>query len=332
MTREIKKLPFLTILLSIIVLFVGCQQKVNRITGEGLGTYYSILYIGAEDPNLKQSIDSLLDVISHHLSIFDTTSHLYLVNHQQLDTLDDDFVYILQQSLQISEITAGAFDPTIEPLVEYWGFGKNKQIEAYNMTIIDSLKALVGYQKVSLDGKHLIKENPNIQLNFNAIAKGYTVDKVAELIAAKGYPNGLVEIGGEVTAIGNKNGKPWVVGIQVPTTERDGSLNAQYLFALQGKAIATSGNYRNYKEENGQRYSHIIDPKSGLPEKSSLLSVSVIADNCMTADAYATAFMVMGIEKSTQFLKKHPELAAYFIFGENGEFNSFSTENFPKKR
>ena len=320
-----------TILIAALILS-GCQQKpeIQRINGQAIGTYYSVLYVGKEDPKLQAQIDSILSAVSHNLSIFDTNSNLYKVNHNLLLEVDDEFAFILDKSLQISKITDGAFDPTIAPLVEYWGFGKAQPVNnEHNQAVIDSLRALVGYEKITLQQHTVIKQNPHIQLNFNAIAKGYAVDKVADFLLKKGYANCLVEIGGEVVAHGLRGTQNWIVGIQTPTENRDDAVDAQYLYALKDKATATSGNYRNYKEENGIRYSHIIVPQTGMPEKNDLLSVSVIADNCMTADAYATAFMVMGLEKSIAFLKQHTELEAYFIYVKEGKIVTEVTGRFP---
>jgi len=321
------------IVISLITLILcGCKSKfeVQQISGQAIGTYYSILYVGKENLNLPIQIDSLLSEVSHNLSIFDTTSNLYKVNHNLLSEVDDEFAFILNQSLQISKITDGAFDPTIGPLVDYWGFGKAQSVNAeHRQYAIDSLLKFVGYQYITLCQHTIIKQNPYIQLNFNAIAKGYAVDKVADFLLKKGYHNCLVEIGGEVVAHGLKGTRNWIVGIQMPTKNRDGDIASQYSYPLKDKATATSGNYRNYKENNGERYSHIIVPQTGKPEKSALLSVSVIASNCMMADAYATAFMVMGVEKSMDFLKKHTELDAYFIYVKEGKITTIATDNFP---
>jgi thiamine biosynthesis lipoprotein len=166
-------------------------------------------------------------------------------------------------------------------------------------------------------------------LDFNAIAKGFCVDKIAELLSQKGISDFLVEVGGEITTKGTKFGKPWVIGIQAPTVTQDGENNASYSFAITNKSIATSGNYRNYIEEGGRRFTHIIDPKNGYPEETNLLSVTVIADDCATADAFATAFMVMGIEKTEKLLQFHPELAAFFIYSDGTQMLTKKSTNFP---
>jgi thiamine biosynthesis lipoprotein len=187
----------------------------------------------------------------------------------------------------------------------------------------------VGYHKIKLQNNFVIKDDPRIQLNFNAIAKGFAVDKVAQFMVSQGYANCIVDIGGEVVAIGTKDGQQWQVGIQTPTTDASGAIDSQYAFPMKNKAVATSGNYRNYIEKEGKRFSHIISPKTGNPEKSSLLSVSVIAKDCVTADAYATAFMVLGMEKSLEIVKKNPSLAVYFIYDKNGKFEVKKSPNFP---
>ena len=187
----------------------------------------------------------------------------------------------------------------------------------------------VGFSKVQNNNHSLIKSDPRVQLNFNAIAKGYAVDCVAQFISDQGYSNCIVDIGGEVVALGTKLGQQWKVGIQTPTVEANGAIEAQYIFPMKNRAVATSGNYRNYIEKDGCRYSHIINPKTGQPEHSSLLSVSVIADDCVTADGYATAFMVLGIEKTLDLVEKNPNIAVYFIYDHNGKYEVKKSPNFP---
>ena len=315
----------------ILCVFVGCQQteKVN-FKGMALGTYYSISYMGKEDTTLNHRVDSLISSFEAMASIFDTNSLISKINENQEAILTDDFISIFNISQEVSMLTNGAFDITIGPLVNAWGFGKEKPANV-NQSQIDSLKEFVGYQKVSVQKYRIIKTDSRIQLNFNAVAKGYLVDIVAAYIVKNGYSNCLVEIGGEVVSKGDKNGKPWQVGIQIPTTTANGEENIDYIFTLTNQAVATSGNYRRYREENGQRFTHIVNPKTGLTEKNNLLSVTVIAESCAYADALATAFMVMGKEAALEFLKSHPEYAAYFIYDENGSYKHTQTSNFPER-
>ncbi len=294
-----------------------------------MGTIYSIKYLGDEDEGLKSAVDSLLAEISCELSVFDSTSLVSRINRNEVAELSPELIYIYNIAQQISEKTNGAFDITIGPLVNLWGFGPDED-QKITQKKIDSVKNIVGYQKITIKDGILLKSDPRIELDFNAIAKGYAVDRVADLLKKKGHPDCIVEIGGEVVARGSRYKKPWRVGIQVPTKEQNGEIESQYIFPLQDRAVATSGNYRNYHEVDGKRFSHIINPHTGMAEQSDLLSVTVIADDCTTADAYATAFMVMGMEASKKYLTKHPEYAAYFIYvTSDGLMSSSKTDNFP---
>jgi thiamine biosynthesis lipoprotein len=306
------------------------QEKTIHFQGFAIGTYYSITYIGKENADLPRAIDSILNDISKTFSIFDTTSVISKVNTNERVALNQDFISIFNTASELSELTDGAFDATVAPLVNVWGFGMEKQLKI-TQEEIDSLLTFVGYKKVSLQKQEIFKSDPRIQLNFNAIAKGYVVDKISDFLVAQGYSDCLVDIGGEVVARGTKNGKDWQIGIQIPTETAEGEMAADYVFALQNRAVATSGNYRQYHEENGQRFSHIINPKTGQSERSNLLSVTVIAANCTYADALATAFMVMGLDASMQFLDKHTQYAAYFIYDDKGKFRTQKTKNFPEK-
>ena len=226
----------------------------------------------------------------------------------------------MKASLEISEQTHGAFDCTCQPLIELWGFGRGNKKTVVPQAQIDSVKQFVGCQLISIQDGRVVKADPRVQLNFNAIAKGYAVDQVARFLNKQGYVDCIVEIGGEVVARGTKNGKPWRVGIQVPTETADGPAESSESFDLQDRAVATSGNYRNYFEQDGVRYTHILDPVTGKPEQTNLLSVTVIAPDCLTADAYATAFMVLGMEESKKVLDAHPELKAWFIYDDHGKY------------
>lgn len=308
----------------LLLLLNSCNDlRFQRIEGSALGTYYAITYKGKENSSLRKEIDSVLQAIDETFSIFNPSSIISKVNDNQEVILNDDFIEVFNIAQQTGRETHGALEMTIGPLVNLWGFGKEERNPDISQAEIDSVRALTGYGKVRLEGKTIIKDNPNIQLNFNALAKGYAVDKVAELMVAKGYRDCVVDIGGEIVAKGKKyHDQEWNIGLQTPTRTRDGEMRAEESFHLCDRAVATSGNYRNYFEENGQRYTHIIDPATGRPEKSNLLSVTVIADRCVIADAYATAFMVMGRLKTTEFLKKHPEMMCIFIYDDHGTYQT----------
>ncbi len=306
------------ILSLLIILLTSCRQRnIVHFEGSAFGTMYSITYLGDTDSQLHPQIDSLLADLSHTFSIFDTTSIIYRWNKGEDVELNEDFLKVLKLSKTISAATDGAFDCTVQPLVQLWGFGKDGVRHTVADDTLAAIREFVGFQLVDLQGDSILRKDPRVQLNFNAVAKGYAVDRVADWLVENGYTDCLVEIGGEVAARGTKNGKPWKVGIQVPTKTADGARESFETIPLPDRrAVATSGNYRNYFEEGGVRYTHILDPRTGQPERTNLLSVTVLAPDCATADAYATAFMVLGQEKSEQIVKQHPELEAWFIVAE----------------
>lgn len=317
------KKNFIYILLSCLTLTMcSCHQKsVIHFEGQAFGTMYSINCIGnsASDESriLRPQIDSLLADLSHTFSIFDTSSIIYRWNKGEDVPLNEDFLNVLRLSKTVSSVTDGAFDCTVQPLVQLWGFGKDGVRHTVGDDTLAAVREFVGFQLVDLQGDSILRKDPRVQLNFNAVAKGYAVDRVADWLVENGYTDCLVEIGGEVAARGSKNGKPWKVGIQVPTKTADGARESFETIPLPDhRAVATSGNYRNYFEEGGVRYTHILDPRTGQPERTNLLSVTVVAPDCATADAYATAFMVLGHEKSAQIVKQHSELEAWFIIAE----------------
>ena len=306
---------------SALLLSACSDYQFHKIEGSALGTYYAITYKGKEKPELQAGIDSILNVINENFSIFNPNSIISKVNNNQEASLNEDFVEVFEMAQRIGQETNGALEMTIGPLVNLWGFGKDERVSDLSQATIDSVLTFVGYRKIRIENGQIVKDNPNIQLNFNALAKGYAVDKVADFLVSKGYEDCVVDIGGEIVAKGKKyHDQQWNIGVQTPTKTRDGEMRSAQTFHLQDQATATSGNYRNYFEEDGQRYTHIIDPVTGRPEKSNLLSVTVIADRCIIADAYATAFMVMGVEKTKKLLDKHPELTCIFITDEHGNY------------
>ena len=310
-----KKSVIYILLSGLLFMVTSCHHKsILHIEGQTFGTMYSISYIGDTDSQLHPQIDSLLADLSHTFSIFDTTSIIYRWNKGEEVELNEDFLTVLRLSKTVSAATDGAFDCTVQPLVQLWGFGKDGVRHTVGDDTLAAIREFVGFQLVDIQGDSILRKDPRVQLNFNAVAKGYAVDRVADWLVENGYTDCLVEIGGEVAARGTKNGKPWKVGIQVPTKTADGARESFETIPLPDRrAVATSGNYRNYFEEGGVRYTHILDPRTGQPERTNLLSVTVVAPDCATADAYATAFMVLGHERSAQIVKQHPELEAWFI-------------------
>lgn len=319
---------YLIIFVSILLLSSCKNEQPINFQGSAFGSYYSITYMGQEDPKLQHQVDSIIADLTHQFSLFDTTSILSRINRGENLPLTADMLNVYNISKRVSDLTNGTYDITVGPLVDLWGFGKDKRAKVEKWEI-DSVMKFVGYTKIKVENNYFVKSDPRIQINFNAITDGYASDKVARFIVAQGYPNCIVDIGGEVVALGTKGGKQWQVGIQTPTNDADGAIDAQYVYPMKNRAVSTSGNYRKYVEKEGQRYSHIINPKTGQPEHSSLLSVSVIAEDCASADAYSTAFMVFGMDKTMELVKKNPKMAVYFIYDKNGKFEVKKSPNFP---
>lgn len=317
--------------LALACLFFSCSEmQIQRFEGTAFGTYYAVTYKGNANADLQVGVDSIINEINNTFSVFNNQSIISKVNKNEDVVLNNDFITVFQKAYQIGDETGGALEMTIGPLVNLWGFG-NQKVQSHNIdsAMIDSVRQYVGYTKVNIENRKIVKKDSRIELNFNALAKGYAVDKVADFMVDKGYDNVLVDIGGEIVAKGKKYpDQEWNIGLQTPTKTRDGEMRSEQSFHLSDRAVATSGNYRNYFEENGERFTHIINPQTGYPEKSNLLSVTVIAPDCISADAYATAFMVMGKEKTKHFLQNHPEISVFFVTGDNGKFK---TEYFESK-
>lgn len=309
------------------------QQRTTpyqKDSGFIFGTIYNITY--QNDKNLKKEIEDELHKVDNSLSPFNKQSIISKINRNENVKADEMFTNVFTLAEQISSETDGAFDITVAPLVNAWGFGFENKIKPTKETI-DSLKQLIGYKRVSLiDGK-IKKEDQRIMLDCSAIAKGYASDVIADFLRSKGINNFMVEIGGEIVTSGiNDKRLPWKIGVTKPI---DDSLNThqelQTVLNVTNKAMATSGNYRNFYYKNGKKYAHTIDPRTGYPVQHSILSATVLANNCATADAYATAFMVMGIDKAKKILANHNEIMAYFIYsdtqGNNAVWYSPSLRN-----
>lgn len=311
----------------------SCSKKeYTFLEGETMGTIYHIKYYSPEGINLKQSIDSLLNSVNLSLSTYIPESVISKVN-QANDSVqvDEMFRLVFQKSKEVWEASSGAFDPTVMPLVNAWGFGFSK-MNNIDSNLIDSLLQYIGFEKVKLHGNRLIKSNPYIMLDFSAIAKGFGVDCVAELLESYHISDYMVEIGGEVRVSGlNPKGSKWNIAIEKPVENQTPDQMIDTIFAVTGLSLATSGNYRNFYYKDGVKYAHTINPKTGFPAFNDLLSASVIAEKCIEADAWATAFMVMGKEKSLNILKNQPNLAVFFIYkDENNKEKFYSSENLSK--
>lgn len=290
-------------------------------TGFVFGTIYNITY--QSDRNLKAEIEAELKKVDGSLSTFNTSSIISRINRNEDVKVNGMFADVFGLAQKISAETDGAFDITVAPLVNVWGFGFKNDIQPTKHTL-DSLKQITGYEKISLVGSKVIKKDKRIMLDCSAIAKGYGSDVVARYLRGKGIDNFMVEIGGEIVTRGiNEKRLPWKIGVTRPT---DDSLSTnkelQTILNVTNKAMATSGNYRNFYYKNGKKYAHTIDPKTGYPVQHNILSATVLADNCATADAYATAFMVLGLDKAKDILSRHPELMAYLIYSDNNGENA----------
>jgi FAD:protein FMN transferase len=310
----------------------GSKNTIN-ISGAAQGTSYNITYLAGAYSNYRQSFDSIFKQIDLSLSTYVPGSIISRVNRNDTTVLiDDHFSKVFYRSVEVSENTKGMFDVTVAPLVNAYGFGPAKK-GPVDKKQVDSLLNYIGYKKVRLEDKKLIKESPHVMLDFNAIAQGYTVDVLASVLESKGIHNYLIELGGEIRAKGKKlDGSPWTIGIEQPEESPVDGISMNTKISLQDKALATSGNYKKYYVEQGNKYTHIINPITGLPAKSNLLSATVIAADCMTADAYATAFMVMGLDKSKQFLSDHTDLGLefFFIYDDGGITKTHVSEDLSK--
>jgi len=313
------QLPFLTLLI-IGSIFIITQQRSTPYQyneGQVFGTFYHITY--QNDQDLQKEIEAELKKIDNSLSTFNKQSVISKVNNNEVTKLDELFIEIFDKAKAISKETDGAFDITVAPLVNLWGFGF-KQGTTPSKQQIDSLKQLVGYEKVSLImGKRIKKTDQRIMLDCSAIAKGYGSDVIARLFKKYDIKNFMIEIGGEIVLRGNSESRvPWKIGVNKPIEDSTNTnTELQTVLNITNKAMATSGNYRNFYYKGGKKFAHTIDPKTGYPVQHSLLSATVLAADCATADAYATAFMVMGMERSKKVLEKHKELMAYFIYSDH---------------
>ncbi len=319
----------------LIFIFFSCENhlpvKPIHLTGEAQGTYYSVIYYDSLQRDFQPQIDSLLTAFDRSVSLWVPGSILSRVNRNEEVLPDKYFIDNFNLSMQVAEETDGAFDPTVGSLVRAWGFGFDASRKVDSL-IVDSILAFTGYDKVRISDGIFVKDNERTTIDFNAIAQGYSVDVVGDFLESNGIDNYLVDIGGEVKAKGTKpDGSLWKIGIEKPARQKNDERELKEIIVLKDKSVATSGSYRKFYEKDGVRYSHTIDPKTGYPVQHSLLSVSVVADNTALADAYATSFMVMGLEKSREFLKSHPELDAFFIYAdEEGHYQTFTTEGFKK--
>ena len=315
------QLPFLVLLIVGTVMIIRQQQAVpyQKAADFIFGTSYHITY--QCDSDLVAGIKAELMKVDQSLSPFNKESIITAVNENRPVQLDSMFLDVYHLAMQISEDTDGAFDITVAPLVNAWGFGFKSGSQPTSAQV-DSLQEIVGYQKVALVDGRVEKKDPRVMLDCSAIAKGYGCDVVAKFLRSRGVRNYMVEIGGEIVTNGlNPERLPWKVGVTKPSDDSlSTSHELQTILNVTDKAMATSGNYRNFYYKGGKKYAHTIDPKTGYPVQHNILSATVLAKNCAVADAYATSFMVMGLEKAQLVMERHPELMAYIIYSDqNGE-------------
>lgn len=310
----------------------GCSEKPKvdtfEVNGQAQGTTYHIVYIDNNGVNYQRAIDSLLIEIDNSLSTYSKKSIISRFNQaDSVYEVDKMFLDVFNQSKEVYTVSEGAFDPTVAHLVNAWGFGF-ENLNNTDSSTIDSLLKFVDFESINIvDNNKAVKGNKNLMLDFNAIAQGYSVDVVADFLVSKGIENYMVEIGGELKALGkNKNQQLWRIGIDKPVENQNGR-TVEVIVSLKNKALATSGNYRKFYEKNGVKYSHTLNPKTGYPVQHSLLSATVVTDEAAYADAYATVFMVVGIEKAKEILQQNKQLEAILIFeNENKQLETFITD------
>jgi thiamine biosynthesis lipoprotein len=304
---------------------LSCQPEAEipyyTLKGQAQGTTYQITYSDNQSRNFQAQLDSLLERVNQSLSTYHEGSLINQFNQSlSLETDDPLFLDMIEQSGEVYRQSEGAFDPTVMPLVRAWGFGPEKEPEQ-RIENLDSLRQFVGFDQLQIEPGRIGKNQAGMQLDFNAIAQGYTVDLIGDFLKRQGVANFMVELGGEVLTLGkNARGQTWNLGIEQPL-EIPGIQALAAKVALADQALATSGSYKKFYVKDGVKYSHTIDPFAGRPVDHSLLSVSVVTDHCAKADAFATVFMVWGVEKSQTFIAAHPELEieAYFISASKGD-------------
>lgn len=329
--NAIYSLVLLSLVVAVYLYRQNYQTQEIYLSGVTMGQIsYQVKYtaLNTKENNFQSEVDSLLKAFNQSLSTYIEDSEISTFNKKSRYRYDSDLFYpVLQKSQEIFEATQGSFDPTVAPLVNAWGFGFEKKAFP-DSSYIDSLKTLVGFDKITFNEDAVSKEKSGMMLDFSAIAKGYAVDKIAEFLERKNIENYLVIIGGEARAKGkNISGESWRIGIVNPQYRETGDQSPSGILPLNNQAVATSGNYENFYIRDGRKYAHTIDPKTGYPVEHSLLSASVIAADCMTADAYATAFMVMGLDKTKAFLKTQPDLQAFLIYADDkGNLQTFMSE------
>ncbi|HDP75163.1 MAG TPA: FAD:protein FMN transferase [Bacteroidales bacterium] len=326
---------YLTGLTLVVLLFVRCTPKKEyiKINGFTQGTTYSITYYDSLNRDFSIQIDSILGRIDHSMSFYNNSSLISRINSNISDSVDYLLKEVIVSSFDIYDRTEGAFDITVGPVLNAIGFGKDN-IQGIDSAKVKQLLSLIGMNKIHLEDHTLKKDDSRIQIDVNAIAKGYTVDVIGMYLESKGIRHYLVEVGGEITALGkNSKGTDWVVGIDKPVESALPGENIQAKISFSGGyGLATSGNYRKFIEVNGQKYAHTINPRTGFPELNSLLSATVVAPTAAEADALATAFMVNGLDWSKNFVANSNDIDAYLVYSDSlGNYQVWMNEGMKKR-
>lgn len=297
-----------------------------NIQGRAEGTSYNIIYQDSEDRDFQPEIEELLANFEKSLSVYDNESIISRVNRNEDVEIDDYFYTVFNKAKEISAHTENTFDISAEPLFRAWGFSSQEKCPP-SKEQIEEMRKYIGMDKISIKDRRIVKDHPNIVLNVNAIAKGYSADIVALFLEQHKCLNYLVEIGGEIRVRGeNLHGEDWRIGIDRPSESNlIPGQDMQAILQITNKGIATSGNYRQFYIENGEKITHTINPATGYPTQHNLLSTTVIANDCLTADAYATAFLVAGVDKSLEWINNNAEIEAIFICDEDGEYKMYCT-------
>jgi len=309
----------------------GTSPEAIYVDGLTMGTSYHVTYFDALQRNFKSSIDSLLLLVNKSISTFDQTSEISRFNRSDKNFVFDlpYFYPPLKKAQEVYYASGGAFDPTVMPLIGAWGFGPKKKTETPRSVEIDSILTFVGFDKIFLNEKAVGKADARMALDFGGIGQGYGADVIADFLRLKGIENFLVELGGEGLAAGKNlaKGQPWTIGILDPNSTREDQFFKAYV-TLENRSFTTSGNYFNYREVDGKKYGHTLNPKTGYPVQTELLSVSLFSDDCTTVDAWATAFMVMGLQKTIDKLATMPSIDALLIYSSpTGAMETFITPN-----
>jgi thiamine biosynthesis lipoprotein len=298
-----------------------------RIEGETMATTYHITYFDSHQRNFKTEVDSLFVLINQSINNYNPNSEVSIFNRSGGFRFNLPYLYSpIRVAQKVFTDSEGAFDPTVMPLVNLWGFGHQK-VTRPDSAKIDSIRSFIGFNKIQFSEDSIWKLDPRAQLDFGGIGQGYGADVITGFLKSKGIKNMLVELGGEGMAVGTnlQSGKPWELGILDPNSTNDNQFFKAYV-SLSDKSFTTSGNYFNYREVDGKKYSHTIDPFTGYPATRAILSASVFADDATTADAWGTAFMVMGHEKAIAILKQHPEIDAFLIYSTPDGLATFATK------